>query len=151
MVTSVSRFLPLVCVCVCVCVSQVDFLKGLMPRHGLHRYFFVLHTRTHTRARAHTHTHTSMHMYINICIRDMYFSCTCPMCMYIPRVLAFLSHATSSRYKQCGAFSSSSNSIAMKAELFCVDKHDTLRLHHLLRGISLHASHHHYVYHIIIA
>ena len=92
-----------------------------------------------------------MHMYINICIRDMYFSCTCPMCMYIPRVLAFLSHATSSRYKQCGAFSSSTNSIAMKAELFCVDKHDTLHLPHLLRDISLHASHHHYVYHIIIA
>ena len=83
--------------------------------------------------------------------RHMHFSCTCPRYMYIPRVLAFLSHATSSRYKQCGAFSSSSNSIAMKAELFCVDKHDTLHLHHLLRDISLHASHHHYVYHIIIA
>ena len=84
--------------------------------------------------------------------RHMYFSCTCLRYMYIPRVLAFLSHATSSRYKQCGAFSSSStNSIAMKAELFCVDKHDTLHLHHLLRDISLHASHHHYVYHIIIA
>ena len=63
----------------------------------------------------------------------MYFSCMCPRYMYIPRVLAFLSHATSSRYKQCGALSSSSNSIAMKSELFCVDKHDTLRLHHLLR------------------
>ena len=83
--------------------------------------------------------------------RHMHFSCTCPRYMYIPRVLAFLSHATSSRYKQCGAFSSSTNSIAMKAELFCVDKHDTLRLHHLLGDISLHASHHHYVYHIIIA
>ena len=83
--------------------------------------------------------------------RHMYFSCTCPRYMYIPRVLAFLSHATSSRYKQCGAFSSSTNSIAMKAELFCVDKHDTLHLHNLLKDISSHASHHHYVYHIIIA
>ena len=71
--------------------------------------------------------------------------------MYIPRVLACLSHVTSSPYKQCGAFSSSTNSIAMKAELFCVDKHDTLHLPHLLGDISLHASHHHYVYHIIIA
>ena len=83
--------------------------------------------------------------------RHMHFSCTCPRYMYIPRVLAFLSHATSSRYKQCGAFSSSTNSIAMKAELFCVDKHDTLHLHNLLKDISSHASHHHYVYHIIIA